>query len=151
MATQDPLKEIKLFGGLTEEQRGAIERAGEIREYEAGDTIFSEGDEGTHIYGVLSGRVEISVALSNAAEQVPVHVATDGSVFGDFVLLERLPRSATVRAIKEVEVFAIAADDLEAVFQQEPGVGYTVMRNLCRILVERMRKTTTELRSSLMW
>ena len=148
---QDPLKDIKLFDGLTEEQLATIQQAGEVREYEAGETIITEGEEGTLIYGILSGRVEISVALSNTAEQMPVHVAAAGSVFGDFELFERQPRSATVRSIKEVALFAISAEDLEGIFQEDPMVGFIVMRNLCRILVDRMRKTTTELRSSLMW
>ena len=151
MAKAHPLSKIRLFAGLSDEQLDAVEEAGERRRYEAGDTLFSEGEEGTHAYCLLSGRVELSVAMADRTEQVPVHVATPGSVFGEFVLFERRPRSATARAVRSVHVLAVRAEDLHAEFVKDPAAGYIVMHNLCNILVDRMRKTTGELRASLMW
>jgi CRP-like cAMP-binding protein len=151
MSKSHPLAAVRLFQGLADEQLAAIEGAGEYREYAEGETLFQEGDEGTHMYALLDGRVQLSVALRNVTEQVPVHVSTPGSVFGEFVLFERLPRSATAGALKPTRVFVATAEELETVFSAAPEVGLTVMRNLCRILVDRMRKTTTELRASLTW
>ena len=151
MAKSHPLKEIRLFAGLSDLQLDAVEEAGDLRKYEAGDTLFSEGEEGTHVYCLLAGRVELSVAMGDLTEQVPVHVATPGSVFGEFVLFERRPRSATARAVRGVHVLAVGAEALHAVFVEDPAAGYVVMHNLCNILVDRMRKTTGELRASLMW
>jgi len=151
MAKAHPLSKIRLFAGLSSEQLDAIERAGERRKYSAGETLFAEGEEGAHVYCLLSGRVELSVAMSDQTEQVPVHVATPGSVFGEFVLFEQRPRSATARAVRGVHVLAVAAEDMHASFVVDPQAGYVVMHNLCNILVERMRKTTSELRASLMW
>ena len=146
-----PLSKIRLFAGLSDEQLDAIEGAGERRKYAAGDTLFTEGEEGTHVYCLVSGRVELSVAMSDQTEQVPVHVATVGSVFGEFVLFEQRPRSATARAVRGAHVLAVTAEDMHAAFVADPAAGYVVMHNLCNILVERMRKTTGELRASLMW
>lgn len=151
MAKKHPLSIVRLFEGLSDKQLAAIEAVGEYRDYVDGDTIFSEGDAGSHMYAVLEGRVQLEVALGNTAEQVPVHVSATGSVFGEFVLFEDEPRSASARALKSVHAFAATAEDLEKVFGVESAAGYKVMKNLCRIQVDRMRKTTSELRASLIW
>jgi len=151
MGKSHALDNVRLFAGLEPQQLEAITAAGEPRSYDIGETIFAEGDPGTHLYCVCAGRVEITLALGNQADQAPVHVATDGSVFGEFVLFETVARTATARAVKPVEILAIGAAELRAVFAADPEAGYRVMDNLCRILVGRIQKTTKELKSSLMW
>lgn len=151
MAEKHPLSEVKLFAGLDRAQLDAVNRVGEIKQFDIGDVIFAEGDTGTHLYCLLDGRVEITLALSGQAEQTPVHVALPGSVFGEFVMFETAARSASARAVKPVELFAVGADELRGVFAGDPATGYRVMDNLCQILVGRIRKTTKELKASLMW
>jgi len=151
MGKENPLKGIDLFEGLGDEQLEAIRAVAEPREYDIGQTVFEEGDAGTHLYCVVDGRAEISVALAGASEQAPVHVAVPGTVFGEFVLFDRGQRSATVRAVKRLSILALSADGLERLFAADPACGYRVMHNLCRVLIERVNKTTRELRSSLMW
>jgi len=151
MAKKHPLSTIRLLQELEDKQLQLIEEAGEFRKYDVGDTIFDEGKEGTHIYCILDGRVEISLKLGEATDQAPVHTGTPGSVFGEFILFEKTTRSATARAVKPVRIFAITAEALRKIFATHPEIGYPVMDNLCRILVGRVSKTTQELRSSLMW
>lgn len=151
MNKEHPLSQIRLFAGLAAEQWAAIEEVGEHRTYDEGETIFAEGDEGTHLYAVLKGRVQLSVGLRGQTEQVPVHLSAPGSVFGEFVLFERVPRSASAQAYRGTRVFVVTAEEMESIFAQDPSAGHVVMRNLCAILVGRMRKTTTELRASLTW
>ena len=151
MVKAHPLSKIRLFAGISNEHLALIDAAGETRSYEDGEAIFSEGDKGTHMYALLEGRVQLSVALHDKTEQAPVHISTRGSVFGEFVLFEEKPRSATAMALKPVRAFTVTAEDLQEIFNENPAVGLTMMRNLCTILVDRMRKTTTELRASLVW
>lgn len=150
MSKNKGLEGIRLLHGLTEKQLADIEAVGEYRMYEAGDTLFSEDEEGTHLYCLVSGRVELGVSMGSG-EQVPVHVASDGSVFGEFILFEDQPRSASARAAKSAHILAVTGKDLKAVFAADPQAGYRVMTNLCSILVGRMRKTTASLKASLMW
>lgn len=151
MSKEHRLSTIRLFAGLTTEHLDALLEVGVFRTYEQGATVFSEGDDGTHLYALLAGRVQLSVQLGDATEQVPVHTCTSGSEFGEFVLFETTPRTATARAVKSTEVFVVTREELDRVFARFPDAGLTVLRNLCGILVGRMRKTTTELRASLTW
>jgi CRP-like cAMP-binding protein len=151
MAKKHPLSEIKLFAALGEAQLEAVGQIGEFKQHGVGDVIFAEGDAGTHLYCVIDGRVEITLALDGQAEQAPVHVAVPGSVFGEFVLFHSEARTASARAVKPVEIFSVGADELRGLFAEDPACGYRVMDNLCQILVGRIRKTTKELKASLIW
>ena len=79
------------------------------------------------------------------------HMAVPGSVFGEFVLFQTEARTASARVVKPVKIFVIGAKELRDVFAADPATGYRVMDNLCRILVGRIRKTTKELKASLIW
>lgn len=151
MAKTSVIKDVRLFQSLEQNQLSVIESKGELRSYKIGDTVFNQGDSGTHLYCIINGRIEISMTMGETNEHAPVHVATSGSIFGEFVLFENKTRSAAARATKPTEIFAITADHLREIFQKDPTSGYLVMDNLCRILVGRMGKTTKALRSSLMW
>jgi CRP-like cAMP-binding protein len=145
------LSAIKLLHGLDDGQLAAVEAAGEWLRFEAGDVVFAEGDGGGELYFVAEGRAEITVALGGTAEQAPVHMAAPGSVFGELALCHDGPRTATVRVVKDAEILRVGREALQALFDRDPHAGYLVMGNLCRILSERMCKTTRELRASLMW
>jgi CRP/FNR family transcriptional regulator, cyclic AMP receptor protein len=61
----------------------------------AGEVIYQEGDEGTHMYGIVSGAVEL--------RKGSVVVATLGpnDVFGERALIDHLPRNVTAVAVAE--------------------------------------------------
>ena len=151
MGKEHRLAVIKLFAELSIDQLEAIEAVGSFRNYDVGEVIFAEDDTGTHLYAIMEGRVQLSVWLPDKSEQVPVHIAAHGSEFGEFVLLEDKPRSATATTMKPTSVLVITAGELDSVFTNDPAVGWKVMRNMCRIQVDRMRKTTAELSASLGW
>jgi CRP-like cAMP-binding protein len=140
-----------LFAGLDPEQLAALETLGEERRYVEGDTIFQEGKAGTHLYCVLDGRVEITLALDAAGEEAPVHTVLPGSIFGEFVLFTGAPRTATARAVRDTRILALPREGLGELFERDPRLGYLLMRNLCGILVGRINKTTKDLRASLTW
>jgi len=73
---------IPLFSGLSREQHEALSRIG-VRRYSAkGERIFSEGDEGTGFYVVVSGRVKIFKISAEGKEQI-LHFFGPGECFGE--------------------------------------------------------------------
>ena len=72
--------------------------------YPAGDAIITAGEVGDRFYIIDLGEV---VVTQDGRE---VAVLGPGESFGEIALLRGIPRTATVRAASDVELFALAAD-----------------------------------------
>jgi hypothetical protein len=77
-------------------------------EIEAGREIFRQGEPGDRFYVIAEGEVEVLV------DDVRVRTEGPGEFFGEIALLEATPRTATVRALVDVEVYALERDDFIA-------------------------------------
>jgi CRP-like cAMP-binding protein len=71
----------------------------------SGDELIRLGDHGDRFYVVDRGEVEIVV------DGEPTRREGEGSYFGEIALLRDVPRTATVRAASEVDLFALDRDD----------------------------------------
>jgi predicted MFS family arabinose efflux permease len=67
----------------------------------AGDTIVEQGTPGDSFYVIASGRVDVS---RSGAE---VHTLATGDAFGEIALLRATPRTATCRALTDVELLEL--------------------------------------------
>lgn len=73
---------ISLFAGLSRAQQGALGAIGLRRSFRKGERIFSEGDEGSGFYAILSGRVKIYKVSAEGKEQI-LHLFGPGESFGE--------------------------------------------------------------------
>jgi CRP/FNR family transcriptional regulator, cyclic AMP receptor protein len=61
----------------------------------ADQVIYREGDEGSHMYGIVSGAVELRKGAAVVASLGP------NDVFGERALIDHLPRNVTAVAVTE--------------------------------------------------
>lgn len=60
-----------------------------------GEVIYRDGDEGSHMYGIVSGAVELRKGQAVVASLGP------NDVFGERALIDHLPRNVTAVAVAE--------------------------------------------------
>jgi len=101
----------------------------------AGQTIVSEGDDGTLMYMIRSGTVEVQV------NGVPVEEISEGGIFGEMALLERTTRSADIVAKTDVHAVPLDEKRFMVLMGKVPHFNLMVMRLLAR----RIRKMNAKL------
>ena len=98
------LRRIPMFGVLGPAAIEQLALGAHRVEVRGGSLVFSQGDEGDRYYAVESG----SVAVEIDGEQIRVQGA--GSGFGEIALLRDTPRTATIRAIEDLVLWAVDRD-----------------------------------------
>ncbi|MBL9174449.1 MAG: AMP-binding protein [Verrucomicrobiales bacterium] len=88
----------------------------ESREFEANEVVFRQGEPGDAMYFLTSGQV--SVTQEDAGRQVAV--LREGMYFGEVAILKEVPRTATIRAITDCEVYQLKRGDVLGLTQTYP-------------------------------
>jgi hypothetical protein len=78
----------------------------DAREFAPGEILVHEGDVGDEMYFLTKGQVE--VLRGDPARRLTV--LREGSFFGELAILRDARRAATVRALTDVEVYALRRD-----------------------------------------
>jgi len=94
--------------------------------FEAGETIFEQGDFGDRFYVIREGEVEV------LKDGVPLAVLGRGESFGEMALLSSAPRMATVRAKKATELTAISRGSFKRLMESFPQLGEEISERIAR-------------------
>jgi CRP-like cAMP-binding protein len=131
------LQRSPLFRGLSAATQERIAVLAVQRSFRSGEIIFSQGDPGDALHGVVSGRVRISAGASDGKE-IFLNIMEPGDTFGEIALLDGGPRTASATAMSPAELVSIRRDDFLGVLEREPRLALELLR-LCG---ERLRWTS---------
>ena len=104
--------------------QGLFVNATETRVLAAGDVVFSEGDMGAEMYGVISGSVEL-----RKGDTVVTSIGPDGT-FGELSIIDKTPRSLTAVAAEPTTVAVIDKRTFLFLVHETPNFSISVMRSL---------------------
>ena len=132
------LQRIPLFRGIPRRQFGSLFRALAVRNYHAGEVLFSEGDIGRALFILERGKVALTRKAS-AGKDRPLAVLEPGAYFGEMALLEERPRTATATAREEARAHLLYKTELDKILRGSPEIGAAVMTHLAQLLSARLR------------
>ncbi|MCO4763025.1 MAG: cyclic nucleotide-binding domain-containing protein [Myxococcales bacterium] len=137
---QDPmdmvflLKSVPLFAGLSGEQLLPLAEIVSHVTFERGDVVFEQGQPGSHVYLILEGEVEVI----NDGERVARLGVKE--CFGEMALLDQGARSASIRCLKDCDLWAISRDDFQDLLDLHPALA----KGVIRVLTARLRDATDQ-------
>jgi len=110
-------RHLKLFHNIPlENVQLAFERMQE-REFEAGDTVVTQGEPGDSYYIILSGEAEVWRTDPFTEETASVALLRDGDGFGEEALLQGGYRNATVKMNTPGKLLSLSKDDFAELLQ----------------------------------
>jgi len=145
MIDPDLLRQIHLFRGLNQEETDALAEAASGWECRKGQFVFKEGDDSDVLYIVKSGK---AAAIISTGILVNHTLATfgPGDIFGELAFIERHPRTASIKCLEHSELVAITRDDFRRLGQSHPNVQRIILKNIARVLAQRLRAANNSLR-----
>jgi CRP-like cAMP-binding protein len=98
----------------------------------AGKVVFEEGQPGSEMYILTSGRVELR------ADGTLLETLEPGGIFGEMALVDDEPRSASAIAVIDSELVPIDEKRFEFMMGRMPFFALEVMRVMARRLRRRL-------------
>ena len=152
------LKQIDIFYDLSPAQLRMIADLCEERRCKAGETIFEENSSGSELYIIAQGEVEIKidsavVSPEGAIEGGRTTLATlrRGQSFGEIALVDQGLRTATAVCAIDTQLLVLPRNQLLALCEANPPLGYHLMRNLAADLALKIRNTDLSIREQLLY
>ena len=126
---------IPFFEELPDEQIADLSMIVTDQEFQRGRVIFSEGDEGTGFYVVISGRVKIFKLSPEGKEQI-LHIFGPGDPFGEVAVFSGRHFPANAEAMETSRLFFFPRDSFADLIKRNPSLAL----NMLAILSRRLRR-----------
>jgi len=128
------LRQVPLFSTLAEEELARVAELASLTSFEAEQIVFREGESSSSCYFICSGH---AVALREHPDGRVITLARfgPGDIFGELAMLDNQVRSATIKALDELEVIAILGPDMRLLLEH-PGIAVKLVTALARKLRE---------------
>lgn len=94
-----------------------------------GQLVFCQGDMGDCLYLLAYGRLRVSVERADGSEEIVGEVGRGESV-GEMALLTGEKRTATVRAVRDSELYRLSADAFNRLLERHPKVTMQLARRI---------------------
>lgn len=130
------LKQVSLFANLADEDLHELMTAAKRRAFRSGEVIFHRDDPGQVLYMIKEGKVKICI-ISPDGQEISLAVFGKGECFGEFALLDGLPRSADAIALEKVECYTLQRSDFHNAIMKNPKIAIQVLE----ALTKRLRNT----------
>jgi len=105
--------------------------------FAAGDVLIRAGDRERSLYVLASGRLEL--LLPGESGEIRIGTIEPRTVVGEMSFLDGRPRSATLHALTDGELYELRFDAFETLAARYPELGRAILLDLGRILAGRLR------------
>lgn len=143
MGIREHVAAIPLFHGLPDPQLDEVVGMTVDRPFVRGEAIFSEGEEASGFYVVVSGRVKIFKMSPEGKEQI-LHIMGPGETFGEVPVFSGGQYPAHAQAIEKSRAFFFPRAGFLELIKKDPSLALNMLAELSRLL-RRLTRLVEEL------
>jgi CRP/FNR family transcriptional regulator, cyclic AMP receptor protein len=136
LSLSQALSRVDLFSELTPGERDLLKTAARLRQGKTGEQIIHQGKARDKMFIILEGRAEVRV------NHIPIVTLPGQSLVGEIEFLDMLPASADVFLLEDTPLIELNYDALTRLMENQPRMGYVIMRKIAQIEAMRLRKSS---------
>ncbi len=150
MKKSDFIKNIPVLSKMSTLELEAVAEFLEPRLYSRGSVLFREGDAGSELYIVSSGKIgQYSISTDGRRqEQKPL---VKGSLFGEMALVEGERRTTTCYALTDSKILVLSGLNFFRMVWDYPMLGVKLLRSMATVMIERLAKASVFLDDMVRW
>jgi CRP-like cAMP-binding protein len=141
-STAEALRALPLFQSLDEKGLEDIAELLIERKFPRDAVICEEGVAGDYMYLIQQGQVKVTKTSEDGREKI-LEIFGEGAFIGEMALLDREPRSASMKTTSACVLLALSRQDFLGLLRQNPEIAMGVIRELTR----RLRETDEQVRA----
>ena len=130
------ISQLRIFGGVTDEQRATMFRRLELWTLSKGEYVFHKGEEPCAIYIVKSGWIDLQITENNVT--IHKHQLCVGECFGEASFMSMHRHTSTAVAGVNSEVIVLTRSALIQLKREDMELFALLMMNLARELARRL-------------
>jgi CRP/FNR family transcriptional regulator, cyclic AMP receptor protein len=134
------LGEAATFEGMSPEYLALIAGCAQNRTFEDGEYLLREGDPADRFYVIRRGRVAMEIFVPERGA-VTIETIDDGDLLGWSWLVPPYRSHLDARAFGDVHTISFDATCLRGKSDEDPALGYELMRRFIPVIVERLQAT----------
>lgn len=137
--TQLALAVTRLLGPLDAQALHDLQRKVTWRHLKAGEILIHQGEVDDTMYLVVNGRLAMEARKAGQDPRILGEIERGESV-GEFAMVSRQPRSATILALRDSDVVALTRQVYEELVALHPGF----LQSVTRLIIERSRRIAAQ-------
>jgi CRP/FNR family transcriptional regulator, cyclic AMP receptor protein len=138
------LREVPAFAGMSDEHLELIAGCGHNEVFEAGKMLLREGDPADAFYVIRKGAVTMEIFVPQRGA-LAVETIWEGELLGWSWLVPPYRVHLDARATDETHAIAFDAACLRGKCEEDPVLGYELMKRFVPVIVERLQATRIRL------
>ena len=140
MITPQLLTTSPLFAGLSEDDLTRIALLAEEVTCTAGKTLFKEGEDASHLYILLSGKVNVQVQPIGLTQPLTVvSLNTAGQLVGWSGFMQPGYYTAAALCMEDTRLIAFEGTAFNRLLDDNLALGLVIMRRIAGVISQRVR------------
>jgi CRP-like cAMP-binding protein len=129
-ASEDLIRQVPLFADLDKRDVQGLASTMKQRDFDAGDTIATEGATGIGFFIIDEGEATVSVHGQE------VGTLKHGDYFGEVALIDDGARTATITANTPLKAYGITSWEFRPLVEHNAGLAWKMLQTLAKRLRE---------------
>ena len=142
VAIRDVLTKTALFKGLSDAELELVLPLCREQSHSAGFSVLAEGAAAKDLFIVAEGKVMVEMnlsAYSGMVQDAMIETIPAGEPFGWSAVVGSRVYTMTARCLEATKVIAIDGEQLLALFNDNPSIGFKVMEGLVEVINARLK------------
>lgn len=125
--TETLLRQVPLFSQLPDAALAALAGSVGRRQVADGAVLFNQGEVGVECFVILAGELEVLTYVGG--DELRLDVYRPGQLIGEMALIDRSPRSATVRALAAADLLVLGEAAFKTLLSSNPELAMAMLRS----------------------